>query len=91
MDVPEAAVAGRGACGCVPVSDKWVSRPICAWNAHAIKRHIRFVDASICIVAGGSAVRIFTGGFDRTFFVICVFLLRQICITLEKVNVRVVF
>jgi hypothetical protein len=83
MDVPEAAVADRGACGCVPVSDKWVSRAhlclecACYRETDQVRRHVHMH----CV--WGSAVQIFIGGFDRTFFlVIRVCLLRHICITL---------
>jgi hypothetical protein len=70
MDVPEAAVAGRGACGCVPVSDKWVSR------AHLCLECAGYIDADLvrrrvqmhCVWGGGgSVVLIFTESFDRPF------------------------
>jgi len=68
MDVPEAAVAGRGACGCVPVSDKWVSRALlCLECAGYIDTDLVRRRVHMHCVWGGSVVLIFTESFDRPF------------------------
>ena len=63
---------------------------ICAWNAQAIERPIRFVGASVCFVSGGPL-------FESSPEVLTV-LFRGVCLSLTsdlyhlgKINVRLVF
>jgi len=67
MDLPEAAVAGRGACGCVPVSDKWVSRAHLCLECPGYRDRVGSSARPYALCLGGSVVRISARGFDRPF------------------------